>query len=110
MYQYKATITDVYDGDSVTAIVDLGFKISIKLKLRLSGINAPEIRGEEKSLGLVSKERLSQLILNKEVIIKTSKDRQEKYGRWLAEIYLPDQIKSVNELLVSEGLASPYSE
>lgn len=108
MYQYKATITDVYDGDSVTAIVDLGFKIFTKLKIRLAGINTPEIKGEDREAGLVSKDRLTELILNKEVIIKTSKDKQEKYGRWLAEIYLPEQAQSVNQLLITEGLAVPY--
>lgn len=108
MYQYKATITDVYDGDSVTAIVDLGFKIFTKLKIRLAGINTPEIKGEDREAGLVSKDRLTELILNKEVIIKTSKDKQEKYGRWLAEIYLPEQEQSVNQLLITEGLAVPY--
>jgi micrococcal nuclease len=43
-YFYKAKIISVYDGDTVTAVIDLGFEITKKIKIRLYGINAPEIR------------------------------------------------------------------
>jgi micrococcal nuclease len=108
MYTYKAKIISVYDGDTVTAIVDLGFKISFKIKIRLAGIDTPEIRGEERPQGLISKQRLEELILNKEVILHTQKDKQEKFGRWLGEIYIPNSQISVNEQLLDEGLAQPY--
>lgn len=108
MYTYKATIIDVYDGDTATAIVDLGMRVSTTVKLRFNGIDAPELKGDEKSAGLASRDRVRDLILNKEVIIKTYKDKQEKYGRWLADIYLPDKAWSINQLLLEEGLAAPY--
>jgi micrococcal nuclease len=109
MYEYKALIIDVYDGDTVTALVDLGFFVKKEAKIRLYGIDTPEIRGEERERGLLSKIRVEELILNKEVIIKTYKDKQEKYGRWLADIYLPsDSTKSINTILLEEGLASKY--
>lgn len=110
MYTYRARIIDVYDGDTVTASVDLGFHISIQIKIRLKGINTPEIRGEERNVGLLSKVRLEELILNKEVTVKTQKDKQEKYGRWLGEIYLPNSEISVNQILVNEGFAKPYMD
>ena len=107
MFQYNATITDVYDGDTVTADIDLGFKAHQKgVKLRLFGIDTPEVRGEERPEGLVSKKYLSDLILGKQVILKTYKDKTGKYGRWLAEIYLDAESKiSVNQMLVKEGYA-----
>lgn len=108
MYEYKATITDVYDGDTVTALVDLGFFVKAEIKIRLYGIDTPEIRGEEREQGLLSKIRVEELILNKEVTIKTYKDKQEKYGRWLADIYLPYDTKSINTILIEEGLAKRY--
>lgn len=108
MYVYKAKIVDVHDGDTVTAIVDLGFHTQIEIKVRLFGINAPELKGETKNEGLKSKNRVIDLILNKVVTLKTHKDKQEKYGRWLAEIYLPNQTKSINNLLVEEKLAIPF--
>lgn len=111
MYQYNAKIISVYDGDTVTAEVDLGFNVTITEKFRLVRINAPEVRGEEREDGLKSRDRLRELILNKNVIIKTLKDRKGKYGRYLAEIYINQDDKStnVNDWLVIENLAE-YKE
>jgi len=108
MYTYRAKITDVYDGDTVTAVVDLGFRIQFEIKVRLSGIDTPEIRGEERLEGLISKKRVVDLILQKDVILKTQRDKTEKYGRWLGEIFLPGEEISINQLLLNEGLAKPF--
>jgi micrococcal nuclease len=108
LYQYRARIIDVYDGDTATAIADLGFHVSKIIKMRFYGIDTPEIRGKEREAGLISRDRVIELILDKEVIIKTYKDKKDKYGRWLAEIYLPGETKSINTLLLEEGLAKPY--
>lgn len=111
MYEYNAKIISVYDGDTVTAEVDLGFNVTITEKFRLVRINAPEVRGEEREDGLKSRDRLRELILNKNVIIKTLKDRKGKYGRYLAEIYInqDDETTNVNDWLVTENLAE-YKE
>lgn len=106
LYNYRARITSVYDGDTCTALVDLGFRITFEIKIRLLGIDTPELKGEEREMGLKSKARLEELILNKDVIIKTDKDKTEKYGRWLAEIFVGDV--NVNQTLLSEGLARKY--
>ena len=58
-----------------------------KQKIRLLGINTPEVRGSEKSQGIISRDALRQRILGKVVIIKTSKDKKGKYGRWLGEVF-----------------------
>ena len=110
MYTYKAHIIDVYDGDTVTAVVDLGFHVTMKIKVRLKGIDAPELRGEERPAGLVSKARLEELILNKDVLLYTFKDKQEKYGRWLGDIVVPNTTDTVNNILLNEGLAVPYEQ
>jgi len=111
LYVYKATITDVYDGDTVTATIDLGFSVHTVQKLRLSGIDAPEMRGSERPRGIVSRDALRQAILNKEVLVKTAKDERGKYGRYLAEIYLlhGGTYKSVNQWMVDQGYAEPAS-
>lgn len=108
MYEYKAKVLDVHDGDTITVQIDLGFKISIEAKVRFYGINAPEITGPTKGAGLKSKLRVVELISGKDIIIKTHKDKQEKYGRWLGDIYLPDSPDSINSMLLEEGLAVPY--
>lgn len=109
MYEYKAIVKEVYDGDTITAIVDLGFRNQTTIKFRLLGINTPELEKATKEAGLKSRDRLRELILGKEVIIKTRKDKQEKYGRWLGEIFMPDNTTiSINQMLINEGLAIPF--
>ena len=97
----------VYDGDTVTLDIDLGFNHSMNnQKIRLFGINTPEVRGIEREAGLVSKQRVKELILSKNVTLISHKDKTGKYGRWLGTIIV-DGI-NVNQLLLDEGLAKPY--
>lgn len=107
MYEYKATVVAVYDGDTITADVDLGFKSFQRgLKFRLFGIDAPEVRGEERADGVITRDWLRERILGKEVVIHSHKDSTGKYGRWLADVFpLDDQSKSYNQMMVEEGLA-----
>ncbi len=108
MYDYRALITDVYDGDTCTATIDLGFNIKqAKIKLRLHEINAPEIRGDTRLKGRASRDYLRTIILNKEVEIRTRKDSKGKYGRYIAEIWidLDGEKIYVNNLLVEKGHA-----
>lgn len=108
IYTYKAIITSVYDGDTVTADIDLGLSTWVHgEKLRLSRINTPEVRGSEREQGLISRDWLRAQIQDKTVLIQTTKDKKGKYGRYLAEIYL-DAI-NINDQLVTEGLAE-YKE
>ena len=75
LYNYNAVVTEVYDGDTITVDIDLGLHTWIRgEKIRFSRINAPELRGEERSKGLISRDYLRNLILNKEIIIETIKD------------------------------------
>ena len=108
MYNYKAKIIDVYDGDTVTALVDLGFLHFQEMKLRLYGINTPELRGPEREQGLIVRDILRDMILDKEVTIRSYKDKQGKYGRYLANIVLEDGLE-VNQWLVDNGHAVEYN-
>lgn len=107
MYQYKAKIIDIYDGDTVTALVDLGFLSFREMKLRLYGIDTPELRGAEKIEGRKVRDIVREMILDKEVTINSYKDKQGKYGRYLATIILEDGL-NINEWLVENGHAKPY--
>ena len=105
VYFYQAYVTSVYDGDTITCDINCGFGIILKKqKIRLHGINTPEIRGEEKDEGIKSRDFLRNLILEKNIIIETIKgDKKGKYGRWLGIIYLNNM--NINKKLVSEKLA-----
>jgi len=93
----------------IRVTIDLGFGVTLNgydgkgVSLRLYGLNTPEVRGEEKEAGLISRDRLRERILGKDVILKTFKDATGKYGRYIAEIYLEDE--NINEWLITEGLA-----
>jgi micrococcal nuclease len=105
MYEYQATVLRVVDGDTICARVDLGFEVSVDETLRLAGINAPERGkpgGSEASAWLRSK------LLMTTARIVTVKDKREKYGRYLAEIFLPGETTSVNSEMIAAGHAVPY--
>ena len=111
LFNYRAFVTGVYDGDSITIDIDLGFNNWMKnQKVRLFGINTPEIRGEERPDGLVARDRLRELILDKEIVITSYKDKSGKYGRWLATVFLKQDgmFENINTLLLAEGLAEVY--
>lgn len=109
MYEYKAIVTGVYDGDSITVDVDLGMRVWLhKQKLRLAEIDAKPIKGAEREAGLAARDFLRELVLGKQVVIRTKKDIKEKYGRWLAEIELGGVI--VNDLMLSNGHALEYGK
>jgi len=107
LYTYRAFVRKVYDGDTVTVDVDLGWSVVLKAqKIRLVRINAPEVRGEQRTEGLKSRDALRDKIGNKWVKIKTEKDKKGKFGRWLGEIWLEDEC--VNDWLLKEGHAEEY--
>lgn len=102
MYTYNARIYNVVDGDTVDATIDLGFKMTVKMRLRLEGINTPE-RGQNGYED--AKSFVADKVYGKDVLIKTFKI--SKFGYYLAEVVLPDN-KILNDILVNEGLAEPY--
>ena len=111
MYQYHAVIIAVYDGDTVIANIDLGLNVWVQEKIRLFGINAPELNGSQRIDGLASRDYLRKLTLDQKVIIKTIKDKKGKYGRYLGVIHLCDEngnmlpVMPVNTMLVRAGYA-----
>lgn len=109
MYEYKVKkILKIYDGDTITVDIDLGFGITKTDKLRLAMIDTPEVRGEEREEGLISRDWLRERLYTaeengSEIIIKTYKDKQGKYGRYIAEVYVDGVL--INAELVTKGLA-----
>lgn len=107
-YLYKAVVRSVYDGDTIRVDVDLGMDIwQHDISLRLYGINAPEVRGDERPQGLVSRDWLrDQLPVGTEIVVETIKDKKGKYGRYLAVLWLEGV--DLNRKMVDEGLANDY--
>lgn len=108
MYEYKIKkIIKVYDADTITVDIDLGFGVTRTEILRLNLIDAPEMRGVEREDGIVSRdwlrERLATAMEEGGIIIRTVQDKKGKYGRYIAEVFV-DEV-NINRELVSEGLA-----
>jgi len=106
---YKATIEKIYDGDTITCTIDCGFGVKLtKQKVRLFGINCPEMRGDEKEKGKESRDALREKIMGKDILLKTIKDKKGKYGRYLGIIYLGDE--NINDWIVvnNYGITAEY--
>jgi micrococcal nuclease len=109
MYEYRAEVLNVVDGDTVDVKVDLGFHIAFEMRVRMLGINTPEMHSqipEERVKAQNAKARLQELVLGKTVLLQTEKDKQEKYGRYLAVMLLG--ATNINEILLNEGLAVKF--
>ena len=108
MYEYRFLVTRVIDGDTVQGLADLGFKVSVELKIRLADVDTPEIfrpKSEaERELGYKAKEFVENQILNKEVILKTEKDKTGKYGRYIGHLFLKEDNTSLNQKLIENKL------
>ena len=108
LYFYRAKVVSVYDGDTCTVDIDLGMKMWVhREKIRLSRIDAPEMRGAEREQGILSRDFLRGLILDREIMLQTQKDKQGKYGRYLGEIWLETngEWQNVNDLMVSNSFS-----
>jgi len=117
MYTYDIKLDRVVDGDTIDAIIDLGFDVSIKKRVRFLGVNTPESRTrdlEEKARGLAAKDRVKQLLEGTNRI-QLQSHGVGKYGRCLGELHIDVvdgqenlTMVSVNDLLIKEGHAVEY--
>ena len=116
-YIYRGKLERVVDGDTIDALIDVGFDIWIKKRIRYSGIDTWESRTrnlEEKAKGLEAKARNKELLM--EVSSKSGYFRLKshgvgKYGRVLGEIFIQDSNNNticINNQLISEGHAYTY--
>jgi micrococcal nuclease len=109
MYNYKATINRVIDGDTINATIDLGFNMALKTNCRLAGINAPEMKGETYQEGAYSKAHLQMLLglpshLNVECTIDSKS--LDKYGRPLVVIW--HKGVNINIKMITDKMAKEY--
>ena len=110
MYEYNCQVTRVVDGDTIDVILDLGFKILHKSRVRLFGIDTPESRTrnkDEKVRGKMASKFLQDSIASGNVVIRTElKDSRGKFGRGLGTVVV-DGV-DINQAMCNEYLAVPY--
>ena len=114
MYEYKAKLVKVVDGDTVDVDIDLGFGVWLRdERVRVMGIDTPESRTRdkvEKIFGLAAKDRVEELV-KKDMTLKTfaakdGEDMKGKFGRILGDFIIGD--KMLTEILIEEGHAVKY--
>jgi micrococcal nuclease len=112
VYEYHAKVLAVVDGDTLHVLLDLGVEEGRKMTLRLYGLNAPEKSGATKDAGLAARDYvnvwLAKWAPDSTVLVRTIKDRTEKYGRYLADIYTLDGTQCLNRDLLTSGNAVSY--
>ena len=110
-FSYNATVVKVVDGDTIDALIDVGFSIMTKKRIRFRGINTPESRTrdkEEKIRGLAAKERVDQLLSENDNKFVLKSYGVGKYGRCLGELFVDAHEESINQVLINEGHATEY--
>ena len=116
-YIYKAKLDRVVDGDTVDALIDVGFDIWFKKRIRFKGVDTWESRTrnlEEKALGLKAKARTKELlekVSSKSGYFRIKSYGLGKYGRVLADVFIEDKDGkqwNINQTLISEGHAYVY--
>tara|TARA_R100000278_G_C5440894_1_gene153623 strand:- start:77 stop:493 length:417 start_codon:yes stop_codon:yes gene_type:complete len=111
MYEYGCKVERVVDGDTVDVVLDLGFDIFHKCRVRLYGIDTPESRTrdlDEKARGKMAGSFLKESIdAGDKIVIQTKlKDSKGKYGRVLGDVVVDDV--NINQLMVDKHLAVKY--
>ena len=117
-YNFRVTeVVKVLDGDTIDVIIDLGFDLYKKERVRIAGVDTPEKRTrdlEEKALGEDAtnwlKEQLDGAISGEDdLVIRTELvGGMGKYGRLLGWLYIGDETESINERMIQQGYAWEY--
>jgi endonuclease YncB( thermonuclease family) len=102
---HNGKIVNVVDGDTFDCIVDLDFNLTIKIRIRLYGVNCPEM-DRKNPAGLAAKEFAQKMLIEKSIILNYLK--HDSFGRCLCSVWIDN--KDFAGILLSEGLAVPYHD
>ena len=111
LYAYKAQLLRVVDGDTVDAMIDLGFDVWVKRRIRFMGVDAWESRTrdkEEKKKGLLAKAYTKEMLEADKGLFTLRSYGAGKYGRVLGELFIKGHRDSLNDLLKIHGHAYEY--
>lgn len=118
LWEYRARVDRIVDGDTVDVVLDLGFNVQKRIRLRLKGVDTAETWGvskesEEFERGTKHKMFVEDWVLAARertdsewpFIVQTSKDGKGKYGRWIADLR-----PRGSQATLCEGLVSEYGD
>ncbi len=110
-YVYPARADRVIDGDTMDVCLDLGFGIQRATRVRLLGINCPEIHGPSKPAGLAAKTFVESIVKPGDPLLVQSRALQpcqDAFGRALVFLWVGQAESTLNQLLINKGHAVPY--
>ena len=109
-WQYRGRCVRVVDGDTYDILVDCGFSIFHKIRVRLRGVDTPEVYGKNASEeGKAASKVVSETILDKEVMIFTYKNAPSTFNRWEADVFFREEgglVVNLAKFLVLNGYAT----
>ncbi|MDD5043328.1 MAG: thermonuclease family protein [Patescibacteria group bacterium] len=105
-------VTYVIDGDTIRADIEPGFDIILQnQRVRLHGIDAPEIK-KDKEAALKAQKRLKWYLVDTAKEVRMVKlPTKDKYGRWVGRLYVKNEKGEwidVNESLIDDGVVKLY--
>ena len=115
MYTYQCSIIRVIEGNTIDAIIDLGFNVTIRQRIKLYGANVSDVRSDneqDRSKAIASKNRLTELLGN-EFICETILNKRGKAGRTMGKLYTIDAAgtkSDVGEKMITEGFAERFGD
>lgn len=115
MWQYRAKLVSIVDGDTIDVLVDVGFHMLATVRLRLLGVNTYELHDPDPGIRLKAisgKNFLCKLSQTSgEWPLKVETQKSDAFGRWLANVWYTDRDGKeghINQELLDSGLAIPY--
>ena len=115
MYTYQCNTLRVIDGNTVDAIIDLGFNVTIRQRIKLYGVNVSDIRSNDEQVrqqALASKQKLTELLGN-DFVCETIVNKRGKAGRVMGNLSTKNADGSkvnINQQLINQGFADRFGE
>ena len=114
MYTYQCNTLRVIDGNTVDAIIDLGFNVTIRQRIKMYGVNVQDIRSNDEQVrqqAIASKTKLTELLGN-EFVCETIVNKRGKAGRVMGKLSTNNQGSKVdiNQQLIDLGFAERFGE
>ena len=107
LYEYRASLQKVVDGDTLDLSIDLGMHVYSRQRVRLLHVDTPE-RGQVGSAEATQAVKDWFTTHGTNVVIRTYLDKGDKYGRFLAEVFPHDGSECLGEWLLLHKFGSPY--
>lgn len=118
-FTYRAYLKKVVDGDTFDFQVDLGFRTYKRIRVRLRGVDVPEIWGVKKesdeyqkgqSIKNLAEKWMKTSVEEADVDYLTLKTYEEtgKYGRWLGDVCVEGKDQSLGDRLLEEESVEEY--